>query len=71
MERNLRAGFLFDDAGGSIHGSLIRQNVFPIDLEGGASPFIGDDNQMFNNQINHVTLGQGLEAAPIPSVPNL
>jgi len=71
VERSLRAGFLFDDAGGSIHGSLIRRNVFTIDLEKGASPTIGVDNQMVDNQVNRVTFGQKLNAPRIPSIPNL
>ena len=71
VERSARAGFLFIRSGGSVHRSLIRRNVFAIDLEDGAAPFISDDNQMVDNQINRVTLGQGLTASPMPSVPNL
>ena len=71
VERSARAGFLFIDSGGSVNRSLIRGNVLAIDLERGATPFIGDDNQMVDNQINHVTLGRGLETAPIPYVPIL
>ena len=71
VERNTRAGFLFDNAGGSVHRSLIHSNVFSIDLEDGAAPLISDDNKIVDNQINNVSSGQGLKAAPIPSVPKL
>ena len=71
VERSARAGFLFTDSGGSIQRCRIRRNVFAIDLENGAAPFISDDNQMVDNQINHVTIGRGLKAAPMPSIPNL
>jgi len=70
VERSARAGFLFVDSGGSVHRSLIRSNIFAIDLEKGAAPTIGDDNLMVNNQSNQVTIGQGLKAAPVPPVPN-
>ena len=66
-----RAGMVFWASGGEIHRSLIRGNIFAIDLENGAAPLIGEDNQMVDNQINHVTIGQGLKAPPIPSIPNL
>ena len=71
VERNARAGVLFSTSGGSVHNSLIRGNVFAIDLEEGASPIIGDNNQMVDNQINHVTIGKGLKVPTLPSVPNL
>ena len=71
VDHNARVGVLFIDSGGSVHRSLIRGNVFAIDLEDGASPLIGDDNQIVDNQINHVTIGQGLKPPPVPSVPNI
>ena len=71
VERSLRAGFLFDDSGGSINRCLIRRNVFAIDLENGAKPTIGDDNQIVENQLNHVTIGRGLKTAPLPDLPDL
>ena len=71
IERSARAGVLFSDAGRSVNRSLIRGNVFAIDLEQGAAPFIGDDNLMVDNQINNVTIGRGLKRPSIPSVPYL
>ena len=70
IQSHARAGLLFGDSGGSVHHSIIRKNVFAIDLEDGSSPTIGTDNQIIDNQINKVTTGQGLKAAPMPSVPD-
>ena len=71
VERCARAGFIFLNSGGSVNRCLIRGNVFAIDLEEGAAPKIAVDNEMVDNQINHVLLGRGLKAAPIPPVPIL
>ena len=70
VERSARAGLLFDNAGGSLQRCLIRHNVFAVDLEHGAAPVIGDDNQLVNNQLNKVTTGQGLEVPPVPTAPD-
>jgi len=71
VDRSARAGFLFENSGGSVHRSLSRGNVFAIDLEQGANPVVGDDNQFVDNQINQITTGQGLEAPSIPPPPKL
>ena len=70
VERSARAGFIFYGSGGSVSRSLIRGNVFAIDLEQGATPTIGEDNQLVGNQINKVTSGRGLKVAPAPTAPN-
>ena len=71
VELSARAGFLFWNAVGSIHSSLIYRNVFAIDLEKGSAPLIGKDNLMIENQVNHVTLGRGLGTSPLPMLPKL
>ena len=71
VEQNARAGLLFVSSGGSVQGCLVRQNIFAIDLEKGSNPTIGAKNQMVDNQINEVSSGQGLEPAPIASLPGL
>jgi len=71
VERNARAGLLYVSSGGSVQGCLVRQNIFAIDLEKGSNPTIGAKNQMVGNQINEVSSGQGLEPAPIASLPGL
>ena len=71
VEANNRAGLLLLSSGGSIRRSMIRRNIFAIDLEDRANPFIGDDNQMIDNKINHVTIGIGLKPPPMPSIPKL
>ena len=70
VERSARAGFLFVGSKGTVHRSLIRRNVFAIDLEKGARPTIGTDNVMVDNQVNKVSTGRGLKVAPVPSAPN-
>ena len=70
VESSARAGFLFDNSGGSMRRCLIRRNVFAIDLEQGANPTVGTDNLLIDNKVNKVTRGQGLKAAPMPSAPN-
>ena len=71
VENNALAGFLFVSSGGSVHRSLSRGNIFALDLEQNAHPVVGDDNQLVDNKINRVTMGQGLEAPPIPPPPKL
>jgi len=71
VEGNARAGLLFVGARGTVQRSLIQGNVFAIDLEEGASPTIGAGNRIVNNQINKVTSGRGLSAAPVPPPPTL
>jgi len=69
VDRNARAGFLFFAAGGSVDRSVIRKNVFAIDLENGSVPLVGEDNHLVDNQANQVTISKGLKSAPIPSAP--
>ena len=63
VERAARAGFIFDNSGGSIHRCLIQRNVFAIDLERGAQPSIGKDNTIIDNKENEVT-SRNLKIAP-------
>ena len=55
VEGSARAGFLFSDSGGSVHRSLIRHNVFAIDLENSARPTIGKDNKIMDNKENEIS----------------
>jgi len=55
VEGSARAGFLFHSSDGSVHRCLIRRNTFAIDIEGGAKPTIGTDNQVGENKENEVT----------------
>ena len=71
VARNHRAGLLYIVSGGSVRRSLISKNVFAIAVEHGASPVIGDDNHMVDNQVNRVSFGRGLKAPPIASIPRL
>jgi len=71
VERSARAGMLFIAAEGSVHGSLLRSNVFPIDLEEDAKVAVGQDNHLLDNQINKVTTGQGLKTVEVPQAPEL
>jgi len=71
VEQNERAGVLFIASGGSVLRTLIRKNTFSVNLEEGASPLIGADNEMVENKVNRITLGQSLNAAPIPPAPKL
>jgi len=71
VENSALAGFLFVSSGGSVHRSLSRGNIFALDLEQSAHPVVGNDNQLVDNKINRVTMGQGLEAPPIPHPPKL
>ena len=68
---NARAGILYRGSGGSIRGSLVRDNVFAIDLEEGADPAIAADNTMEGNQINNVSTGKGLKPTPVPPPPKI
>lgn len=70
VEHSARAGFLFHGSGGSVLRSLIRHNVFAVNLEQGATPLISPDNKIVDNQTNKVTSGNGLEAAPVPTAPS-
>jgi len=71
VEGSDRAGLLFAKASGEVRRTLIRKNVFAIDLEHGASPRIRDDNLMTDNQSNKVSVGQGLALPPVPPAPSL
>ena len=70
VDHNERVGILYEASGGTVNGSLIRSNVFAIALERGANPTIGNDNQLIDNEVNKVTTGRGLKAAPMPTVPD-
>lgn len=71
VEGNARAGIVFENSGGSVRRSLVRRNIFAIDLESGAAPFIGPNNRMTDSTTNKVTTGQGLTMAPKPKPPNI
>lgn len=70
LERSARAGMLFDASGGAVRRSRIGHNLLAVDLEHGANPVIGDDNQLLNNKVNKVSTGEGLEVPPPPPAPN-
>jgi len=66
-----RAGMHFVGSGGSVNRSVVRGNIFAVDLESGAGPTVGADNLFVDNESNKVTAGKGLNAAPVPKPPSL
>jgi len=71
VRNNARAGIIYVDSAGSVYRSSFRENVFPVNLELGANPKLGSDNELKDNQVNRVTVGQGLKVPAIPDPPKL
>jgi len=70
VQGSARVGAVFFGARGSVNRSVLRSGKFSIVLEQNAIPEIGADNVYEQNQLNEVSVGQNLEPAPIPPVPN-
>ncbi len=65
-----RAGLLYDAAGGSVGGTVIRDNDLAVVLENGASPTLGEGNVLSGNKSNKVSHGLGLKSLSVPDVPD-
>lgn len=64
IDGNARAGILYYRVGGTLRGTVVRDNRFAVVLESGADPAIAGDNSMGDNEIGGVTTAQGIEPPP-------